>query len=307
MTGWRTWREATTEALYGPRGFYRRPEGPAGHFRTSVHVGDGFAAALAQLAAATDLDTVVDVGAGRGELAAALARVAPHLAVLEVEIGHPDFAAEVPVGVEALVVANEWLDNVPVDVAVLTAEGPRLVEVAADGAQRPGPPLPPADADWLERWWPLTAEGARAEIGRPRDTAWADVVRNVTRGVAVAVDYAHTKDARPPHGTLTGFRAGREQDPVPDGSMDLTAHVAIDACAAAVTASATVLTDQRSALRALGVRGELPPRELAGTDPAGYLHAVAAASHAAELLDPAGLGGFTWLVHGVGIDLPPLT
>ncbi|MEU1025014.1 hypothetical protein ABZ366_23525, partial [Streptomyces sp. NPDC005904] len=35
--GPRGWREAAETALYGPEGFYRRPEGPAGHFRTSVH------------------------------------------------------------------------------------------------------------------------------------------------------------------------------------------------------------------------------------------------------------------------------
>ncbi|MQA06640.1 MAG: hypothetical protein GEV07_29370 [Streptosporangiales bacterium] len=305
MTGWRTWREASTEALYGPQGFYRRPEGPAGHFRTSVHVGDAFAGALATLAASAGLHTVVDVGAGRGELAGALGRVAPDLDVVGVEIGHPDFAAELPTGVQALVVANEWLDNVPLDVAVRTADGMRLVEVDATGAERPGPPAPPADVAWLERWWPSAEVGDRAEIGRPRDAAWAAVVGGVDRGIAVAVDYAHTREARPPYGTLTGFRAGREVAPVPDGSMDLTAHVAIDACAAAVEASATVLTAQRQALRALGVRGELPPHHLAGTDPAGYLRAIGAASQAAELLHPAGLGGYTWLVHAIDVDLPP--
>ncbi len=36
---------------------------------------------------------------------------------------------------------------------------------------------------------------------------------------------------RPPFGTLTGFREGRETTAVPDGSCDITAHVALDACA----------------------------------------------------------------------------
>jgi hypothetical protein len=34
----------------------------------------------------------------------------------------------------------------------------------------------------------------------------------------------------------------------------------------------------------------------------GYLRALSTASAAAELLDPAGLGGHWWLLHGVGID-----
>ena len=34
---WCRWQQAAETALYGEEGFYRRPEGPAGHFRTSVH------------------------------------------------------------------------------------------------------------------------------------------------------------------------------------------------------------------------------------------------------------------------------
>ncbi|NEC19081.1 hypothetical protein G3I50_12545, partial [Streptomyces parvus] len=79
------------------------------------------------------------------------------------------------------------------------------------------------------------APGERAEIGRPRDAAWTGAVGCLTAGLAVAVDYAHGRGTRPPFGTLTGFRGGREVRPVPDGSRDLTAHVALDACAAAVT------------------------------------------------------------------------
>ncbi|GDY64763.1 hypothetical protein SAV14893_041560 [Streptomyces avermitilis] len=85
---WRGWREAAQEALYGPAGFYRRPEGPAGHFRTSVHASPLFAGAVARLL--RDLDEAlgrpselafVDMAAGRGELVtgvlAALPRTSP--------------------------------------------------------------------------------------------------------------------------------------------------------------------------------------------------------------------------------------
>ena len=73
--GRRGWRAATEAALYGPGGFYRRPEGPAGHFRTSVHASPLFAQAVARLLCRVDealrrppaLD-FVDMGAGRGEL-----------------------------------------------------------------------------------------------------------------------------------------------------------------------------------------------------------------------------------------------
>lgn len=116
-------------------------------------------------------------------------------------------------------------------------------------------------------------EGARAEIGLPRDTAWAGAVASLDRGLAVAVDYAHFAAARPPFGTLTGFREGRETAPVPDGSCDITAHVALDACA---LPGGRVVT-QRAALRALGVSGARPALSLAATDPTAYVRALAGA------------------------------
>jgi SAM-dependent MidA family methyltransferase len=147
--------------------------------------------------------------------------------------------------------------------------------------------------------------GGRAEIGLTRDAAWAQAVTAVRRGLAVAVDYGHLRADRPPLGTLTGFRSGRQVPPVPDGSRDLTAHVAVDAVAAAGAAVAGLpyaLVSQRTALRQLGVDGRRPPLALAGTDPSGYLRALAAASAAAELTDPAGLGGHWWLLQPVGTE-----
>lgn len=87
---------------------------------------------------------------------------------------------------------------------------------------------------------------------------------------------------------------------MPDGSCDLTSHVALDACAAAVDAGAyappEVLT-QREALHHLGINGERPPLTLASTDPAGYVRALASAGEAAELTARGGLGDFGWLLH----------
>jgi hypothetical protein len=80
---------------------------------------------------------------------------------------------------------------------------------------------------------------------------------------------------------------------VPDGSCDLTAHVAMDSLPG-------LRLTQRAALRALGVDGARPPLTLAAADPAGYVRALAAASQAAELLAPASLGAFTWLATPAG-------
>ncbi|MGW6536853.1 SAM-dependent methyltransferase [Streptomyces sp. NPDC055051] len=315
---WRGWREAAERALYGPGGFFLRPEGPAGHFRTSVHASPLFAAAIARLLVATaeelatDEVALVDMGAGRGELVTGvLAAVPAGLRVRAYAVeraARPDrldprveWTDRPPEGVRGLLFANEWLDNVPVDVAEADEDGTvRYVEVRGDGTERPGAPVQGPDAEWLARWWPLSGPGERAEIGRPRDEAWAAAVGSLAAGTAVAVDYGHVRDARPPFGTLTGFRAGREVAPVPDGRGDLTAHVAMDACAAAVHARvAAELTTQREALRRLGVSGDRPPLALASTDPVAYVRALSAAGEAAELTARGGLGDFLWLSQRV--------
>ncbi|MEW1779596.1 SAM-dependent methyltransferase [Streptomyces sp. NPDC086777] len=322
----RGWRAATEAALYGPGGFYRRPEGPAGHFRTSVHASRLFAEAVAELLCRVDeaLDgpetlDFVDMGAGHGELvtgvlAALPAGVAARTRAYAVDLadrppGLPDrvtWLTEIPRTVRGLLFANEWLDNVPVEVAEVDPAGvPRLVHVRRDGTELLGERVSGADAQWLARWWPLGAEpGLRAEIGLPRDQAWASAVTSLQRGLAVAVDYAHTVDRRPPFGTLTGFREGRATAPVPDGACDITAHVALDACTAldpALRLPEALLCTQRDALRALGLVGGRPPLTLASTNPAAYVRALATAGEAAELTASGGLGDFLWLLQPVGI------
>ena len=204
--------------------------------------------------------------------------------------------------------ASEWLDNVPLDVAELGTDGPRLVLVdPGTGAERTGPPVGGTDLAWQRRWWPLGQPGERAELGQPRCAAWADVIGRLDRGLALAADYGHRLGGRPPCGTIAGYLDGRQVRPIPDGSRDITAHVAIDACAAAgiaAGASQTVLTTQRAALRALGLTGGLPPVSQASADPAGYLARLSQAAEEAELTDPAGLGAFSWLVQAVGMPLP---
>lgn len=332
------WRAAMDTALYGPGGFFVTGAGPAAHFRTSAHVAPVLGSALLRLVDRVDralgrpdrLD-VVDIGAGRGELLRTLAALAPaelahRLRLTAVELApRPErlpatigWRDTLPSGIVGLLLGTEWLDNVPFDLAGTGPAGWHQVLVdPATSAQSIGPPTEAADLDWLIRWWPTESDqpdqpdqpaplpGARAEIGRARDTAWATAVGAVERGLALAVDYGHLRAERPLGGTLTGFRAGRQVPPVPDGSCDLTAHVAMDSVAAAGKAVAGVpytLVTQRAALRALGADGGRPPLTLATTDPTGYVRALAAASTAAELTDPAGLGGHWWLLQPVGLD-----
>jgi SAM-dependent MidA family methyltransferase len=294
--GFRPWREAMQEALYGPAGFYVR-DLPASHFRTSVTAGPLFATAVRRLAGLVDEALgrpepfgLVDLGAGGGELLAALPDVPARWRLTAVDVSGR-WAAD-RTGFDGLLLANEWLDNIPLDVLF---DG-RVVEVAEDGQERLGPPASSELLAWTQSWWPRSR---RVEVGLTRDRAWADAVAHVRSGLAVAVDYGHTRQDR--RTSLTGYRDGRQVAPVPDGSCDLTAHVAVDACAAATGAR---VTTQREALSLLGISSTKPDRAMAEHDPRGYLALLQQATAAAELLDPRGLGRFSWLVQPIGIADP---
>lgn len=279
-----TFRDAWQQALYGDDGFYRRQR-PSEHFRTSVHASPLFGQAIARLARLLELSTVVDIGAGRGELGKVLRAEA--LSVVDVELDD-----ELPEHLTGLVIANEWLDNIPCELVEWDDEGvPRYL--SAD--LTPGDVVEGNDFAWLREWWP-GEPGDRAEVGITRDAAWQDVVRRLTDdAVAIAIDYGHVRRSRPPYGTLTGFRNGRECEPTPDGTCDITAHVALDSLGGTIVS-------QRDALRVLGVSATRPPLDLAQTEPMRYLSELSSAGEAAELLDPSGLGGFGWVWTASGAD-----
>jgi SAM-dependent MidA family methyltransferase len=292
-----SWRTAWDTALYGDDGFFRTSR-PADHFRTSAHVGT-FARAVAELARRAGAATVVDLGAGGGELLVALRPLLPDVELVGVELAtRPDrlpddisWTSELPDRVAGLVIANEWLDNLPCAVVERDPDGVDR-EVLVDPATGVEALGDVHDSSWLRRWWTLTEPGERAEDGAPRDEAWADVVARVD-GVAVAIDYGHVGADRPPFGTLRSYADGREVDVRPDGSRDVTAHVAVDAVAAAVGGR---LVRQRDALAELGVDGGRPPIELAHDDPAAYVRALSRAGESAELTSRGGLGDFWWIV-----------
>jgi SAM-dependent MidA family methyltransferase len=310
--GWMTVREAWTEALYGPSGFYR-VEQPGDHFTTSSHVSPAFAEATASMARRHGASTVLDLGAGGGELLAALYALEPDLALVGVDLrARPEAFPEAAVWRQAddvvaavaahasdrtLVIANELLDNVPCDVVSLDATAtPRLVEVRPDSGERRLGAVAPADAvDWLQRWWPLAEPGQCAAVGLSRDRLWADVCSAVPTAVCVAVDFGHVADSRPPDDGVVSYRRGVMGPPRLDGQHDVTADVAVDSVAAAAGAT---LVSQADALADLGLSARRPPVDRAHADPSGYLRALAAASSAGALMARPGLGDFWWIVSG---------
>ena len=271
-------------------------------------IGELLARALLELMDREGLDTFVDMGCGRGELVEQVHRLGPHVQCIGVDVvARPQLSEHVgwfqsPGGkalpdeldglTDTLVFANEWLDVVPCPIAEIDEKG-ELREVlvnASSGDERLGDPVSGTDRQWCQGFWPVDhlEPGDRLEIGETRDTAWDDLVSRVASGLAVAVDYGHTIDSRPAPGTLTGFRQGRQVPPVPDGSCDLTAHVAMDSL------THDELIDQRTALRQLGVSGKTPPHELARGNPSAYLEGLSTASAATALTAKGGLGDFLW-------------
>lgn len=317
--GRRPWAEAWQEALYGPGGLYRSAT-PAQHFATSAQGipggGEVLAAAVVALARRHGCTRVVDVGAGAGELLVSVRAADPALRLTGVDVVDrgpagtswlvsPGGAAlpDALTGLtDTLVVAHEWLDVVPCPVAERDERGVwREVEVSPDG-EALGAPVAGADLDWLDRWVPEDVD--RAEVGLARDRAAADLLSRLDSGVLLLVDYGHARDTRPRHGTLTGFRDGRQVEPVPDGSCDLTAHVALDSLVDHLARDVRLphpveqpdVRPQHQALADLLPDGDRPvPHDLARSEPTAYLQALARRAAHRALSSPGGLGDFAWV------------
>ena len=309
-TPWsRAWRDASRE--------FWSSERPSAHFTTSAGalVAERIAVILrdidARLGQPEMLD-VVDIGCGGGELLALVKEQCPDLGArvrwtgidvrpFEIE-GVESLVADVPCALprgklRGLVMAHEWLDEIPCDIVERDGHGiDRLVLVDRRGVEVLGPPLADAQAcaeygvdaaqarAWLERWWPLDLPGDRAEIGVARDRAWEWMVGLLAAGTALVTDYGHAnieRSKRHRHGTLAAYASGRLVRPAPDGTSNLTAHVALDACMAAV--SGTTLTVQRDEI-AVAPLGEQP----SAADVERHFAAL-------RLRDRARLGGVGWL------------
>lgn len=259
---------------------------------------------------------VLDVGAGDGTLLNAMAdilegtelgarcrlrgvdvRPRPPTLRADVEWWQGD-AEELPSSrIRGLVMAHEWLDEVPLDIIERDVRGTdRLVLVGEDGRESLGDPLPPDDplAAWAAHWWPLREIGDRAEVGSTRDRAWARLCDSVRMGVVVASDYARDR----PEPTLRGYRDGKVVLPVPDGTCNLTADVTIDSCVAATSGTRVSTCTQREALSSLGVSGDFPdPTTMTGAE---YARDLSRAFSARALRAPLGRGAFRWLRADVG-------
>ncbi|WP_375430300.1 hypothetical protein [uncultured Friedmanniella sp.] len=317
------WFDAWIEAATGADGFWAGSR-PAEHFATAVAVGPELAEAVRVLLRSfPDIVAVVDVGAGDGALLSALAATRPPYELVGVDVrprpaGLPDEVGwltdcwdvradrwingavpELLGGLcgPALLVATEWLDDLPCRVAVGRPGG--LRELTADGTA--GPPLAAEDQAWVDEWWPEgdSVETGLVEVGATRDRAWATLLAALAPvgGLGLAVDYGHVKTARPGLGSLAGFRAGRPAAAFPDRRANLTAAVAVDALMAAGERAGTSTQWCRRQADVVGELADLPHDE----DP---LQELAARSRRAALGRTGDWGSHWWLLQRV--DPPTL-
>ena len=307
------WSQAWGSAA---RAFWSNAE-PGRHFRTSV--GPALADRMAALVRETDARlghpdelTVADIGCGDGELLELLRQrctdLHPRVRWLGIDVrpvarhGIDTLALECPAEIAGApligaVMAHEWLDEIPCDIVERDDDGiDRLVLVKPSGVEVLGPSIDDDDScallgvdavvlrTWLERWWPLRDPGERAEIGAARDHAWRWLGELISAGTILATDYGHIRHERLErhrHGTLAAYRAGRIVRPSPDGTVNLTAHVAVDSCAEALPG--TSLTRQREEIAASSL-GDRPSAE----DVEGYFAGL-------HLRESGAWGSVSWL------------
>ena len=210
---------------------------------------------------------------------------------------------EMPFGADVhLIVANELLDNLAFDVAVLGESGWAEVRVGID--QRGGfieLAVPASDEfrEYCERFAGEVLVGTRIPIQKEAVRWLGEALSSVARGRVVLVDYGATTAelaTRPGGQWLRVYRDHRRShDPmVAPGYSDITTDVAIDQLFAACPP--TEVRTQADFLRAHGI-DDIVVRAAAQAEreAAGSLAAIKLASFISErdmVLDPSGLGGF---------------
>jgi SAM-dependent MidA family methyltransferase len=210
-----------------------------------------------------------------------------------------------------VVLANEFVDNLPMAIAQFGEAGWRERWVAAEDGRLvfvDAPPRPEVEA-WLARWAGTSEVGAWVEV-QLAATAWlGSVLERLVAGSVVLIDYGDTMENLVPRrrdGTLRTYRA-HHLGPHPldePGATDITADVNFTALAdVARSAGATVeVHRQDDFLSELGLRAELSSlrqRELALArqgDPIERLRVRTRKTEAETLLHPRGLGDFRVLV-----------
>lgn len=227
-------------ALYYPEyGYYCRPArdpfGREGDFFTAEQVQPVFGRLIAarirtlyrEMGEPSDF-SVVELGAGRGEMKEALSE----FRYIPIDVA----AGELPESFRGVVFSNEFFDALPVHRVVWIDGEPResLVEWRNDGFEwAVGEPVTGAIREYALRYFPDGVERISAEVNLDALEWMERISRSLISGYVFTIDYGYTvKEVRRfPDGTLMSYRRHTSSGEVlaQPGERDLTAHVCFTA------------------------------------------------------------------------------
>jgi SAM-dependent MidA family methyltransferase len=227
------WQFMSAALYHSELGYYRRerdPFGKDGDFYTAEQIQPVFGILIAQrirqlwrtMGEPADF-TVVELGAGRGEMAEAFAE----WRYIPVDLD----GGEMPEHFRGVVFCNEFFDAHPVRVLQYRdgAFREQLVTFANGTFQwTSGAAVEPCENHYLRRFYPPPEEGRWYEV--PSLDLWmARIARSLTEGWLLTIDYGYTREesVRFPRGTLMSYRRHTALDDVlaDPGERDITAHV----------------------------------------------------------------------------------
>jgi SAM-dependent MidA family methyltransferase len=230
-----TFRRFMEVALYHPElGYYRKPHDPfgrSGDFFTAEQLQPVFGTLMGErlrqvwraMGEPPDF-TVVELGAGRGEMAEAFSQ----WRYIPVEID----SGAMPERFRGAVFSNEFFDALPVDVAIAAADEFRERRVGMAGGRflwETAGPVPHAVADYLARYGVPPEDGRIVEVNLEA-LSWVERIgRSLDNGCVLTIDYGYRRPelARFPAGTLMSYRRHTAADDIlcDPGERDITAHV----------------------------------------------------------------------------------
>lgn len=226
-------------ALYHPEfGYYRRkrdPFGIAGDFYTAEQVQPAFGILMAQrirmlrrCMGDPEEFAVVEMGAGRGEMAEALGE----FRYIPVDRG----SNRLPDRIRGVLFSNEFFDALPVHAAIVRDGTARELRVSfqrdAFTWEEAGP-LPEEVECYRKKYLGTLSDGQIFEVSLEALTALDRMAAQLEDGYVLTIDYGYTTAELPrfPRGTLMSYRRHRALEDVlrDPGEQDITAHVCFTA------------------------------------------------------------------------------
>jgi SAM-dependent MidA family methyltransferase len=226
-------------ALYHPEfGYYRRkrdPFGAGGDFYTAEQIQPAFGILIAQrirmlrqcMGDPEDF-TVVEIGAGRGEMAEALSE----FRYIPVDLG----IGRLPDRISGVVFSNEFFDALPVYAAVMregAAKELRVTFKSDEFTWVEAGPSPEEVECYRKKYLGPLSDGQIFEVNLQALTSLDRMAASLEEGYVLTIDYGYKTPELPrfPRGTLMSYRRHHALDDVlkNPGEQDITAHVCFTA------------------------------------------------------------------------------